>query len=269
MTYQIGDFSRISRLSIKTLHFYHECGLLEPTAIDPDTGYRYYDERCLSRVRIIQELKALDFPLKEIRSILESCRDDADLLQYFLHRQSEIKEKIKKYHEMQKRLERLIRQTPSPDVQNRQNSAMPVIKEIDDMLITSIRYQGKYQDMGLYLQRLYKVGAKNCCGSPLALYYDHDYKEVADIEVCIPVNAPLASEDIKSRVLKGGKALSAIHKGPYQAIGETYKILIDHIRDMGLTTQIPSREIYLKGYGLILPRSPKEFITEVQMMLAP
>ena len=40
----IGDFSRASHLSVKTLHHYHEVGLLEPSEVDPDNGYRYYSE---------------------------------------------------------------------------------------------------------------------------------------------------------------------------------------------------------------------------------
>ncbi|HEX2954886.1 MAG TPA: MerR family DNA-binding transcriptional regulator, partial [Bacillota bacterium] len=51
MKYQIGDFSKITRLSVKTLRFYHEEGLLCPDFIDPDSGYRYYDESLLERAR--------------------------------------------------------------------------------------------------------------------------------------------------------------------------------------------------------------------------
>lgn len=63
MRYQIGDFSLISRLSIKTLRYYHECGLLEPSFVDSESGYRFYDQNCLERVRIINELKELGFSL--------------------------------------------------------------------------------------------------------------------------------------------------------------------------------------------------------------
>ncbi|MEN8905119.1 MAG: MerR family DNA-binding transcriptional regulator, partial [Clostridiales bacterium] len=45
MKYQIGDFSKISRLSIKTLRYYHEIGLLCPVIVDKNTGYRYYNEK--------------------------------------------------------------------------------------------------------------------------------------------------------------------------------------------------------------------------------
>ena len=40
----IGDFSRAAHLSVKTLRHYHEVGLLEPTEVDPNSGYRYYTE---------------------------------------------------------------------------------------------------------------------------------------------------------------------------------------------------------------------------------
>jgi DNA-binding transcriptional MerR regulator len=38
----VGDFSRATHLSVKTLRHYHQVGLLEPTTVNPDTGYRYY-----------------------------------------------------------------------------------------------------------------------------------------------------------------------------------------------------------------------------------
>ncbi|HVR73644.1 MAG TPA: MerR family DNA-binding transcriptional regulator [Planctomycetota bacterium] len=41
--FSIGELSRITGLSVKTLRFYHEKGILEPSSVDPATGYRYYD----------------------------------------------------------------------------------------------------------------------------------------------------------------------------------------------------------------------------------
>jgi len=99
MGYQIGDFSIISRLSIKTLRYYHECGLLEPAFIDETSGYRYYDQSCLERVKIINELKELDFPLKDIKEILDHCQDDAELINYAINKSGEIQEKIERYDE--------------------------------------------------------------------------------------------------------------------------------------------------------------------------
>ena len=41
----IGEFSRVTQLSIKALRLYHEKGILSPGKVDPATGYRYFDDR--------------------------------------------------------------------------------------------------------------------------------------------------------------------------------------------------------------------------------
>src|SRR4030042_3165281 len=101
MEYQIGDFSIISRLSIKTLRYYHECGILFPNRIDNITGYRYYDEKTLDKVRIITTLKNFDFSLKEIKEILDNYNEDSQIIEYIIKKQKEIKKKINDYQEVE------------------------------------------------------------------------------------------------------------------------------------------------------------------------
>lgn len=267
--YQIGDFSFISRLTIKTLRYYHECGLLEPSQIDPETGYRYYDEKCLDRARTIRELRNLDFSIKEIKEMLDNCRDDSELLDYMLNKQSEISRKMANYESMEKKLTAFIKQTRQLEELHEMNkSSEIIIKNIPDILIASIRFRGKYQDAGIYFPRLFKLCVRHASGDPFSLYYDSDYKEQdADIEACVPAKIPVEGDGIKSRMLKGGQAISIIHKGSYENLGDSYKKLIDYINQAGLKTAIPSREIYLKGPGMILPRSPRKFITEIQLLV--
>ena len=60
---RIGEFSKLSGLTVKTLRFYHEEGLLVPAFVDPDTGYRYYDEqadRDRSRHRLSPQPRIFD-----------------------------------------------------------------------------------------------------------------------------------------------------------------------------------------------------------------
>jgi len=64
--FRIGEFSKISGLSVKTLRFYHERGLLVPAHVGSDSGYRYYDLRDVERARVIVALRSLDFPLTEV-----------------------------------------------------------------------------------------------------------------------------------------------------------------------------------------------------------
>src|SRR5262249_2220196 len=69
--FRIGDFSRLSQVSVKALRFYDEVGLLKPTYVDRDTGYRYYSATLLSRLNRILALKELGFSLEEIRQLVE------------------------------------------------------------------------------------------------------------------------------------------------------------------------------------------------------
>jgi len=67
----VGDFSRITHLSVKTLRHYHEVGLLEPATVNPGTGYRYYSARQIMSLNRIVALKEVGFSLEEIARILE------------------------------------------------------------------------------------------------------------------------------------------------------------------------------------------------------
>jgi DNA-binding transcriptional MerR regulator len=66
----IGDFSRASHLSVKTLRHYHEVGLLEPCEVDPDTGYRYYAAAQIPLAQVIRRLRGLQMPVAAVRSVL-------------------------------------------------------------------------------------------------------------------------------------------------------------------------------------------------------
>lgn len=68
----IGDFSRMSFLSVKTLRHYHDIGLLEPADVDPFTSYRRYDTEQLPDAQVILRLRGFGMPLEEIRQVLQS-----------------------------------------------------------------------------------------------------------------------------------------------------------------------------------------------------
>lgn len=69
---QIKDFAEFTGVSVRTLHYYDEIGLLAPANVDKHTGYRHYDETSLLRMQEILFYRELDFSLKSIREILSS-----------------------------------------------------------------------------------------------------------------------------------------------------------------------------------------------------
>lgn len=68
---KIGDFSKLSRVSIRMLRHYDEIGLLRPAQIDPESGYRYYNENQLPIVGRITALKDMGFGLAAIGEMLD------------------------------------------------------------------------------------------------------------------------------------------------------------------------------------------------------
>src|SRR6202034_312055 len=68
----IGDFSRATHLTVKTLRHYHETGLFEPAQIDPQTGYRRYTTEQIPVAQIVKRFRDLDMPLDEIRTLLSA-----------------------------------------------------------------------------------------------------------------------------------------------------------------------------------------------------
>ena len=68
----VKDFAKLCGVSVRTLHYYDEIGLLKPSSVDEWTGYRYYDEYSLLRMQEIMFYRELDFSLKSISQIISS-----------------------------------------------------------------------------------------------------------------------------------------------------------------------------------------------------
>jgi DNA-binding transcriptional MerR regulator len=68
----IGDFARMTQLSVKMLRHYHELGLLTPAAIDPDSGYRLYELAQVPTAQVIRRFRDLGMPLDELRGLVQA-----------------------------------------------------------------------------------------------------------------------------------------------------------------------------------------------------
>jgi DNA-binding transcriptional MerR regulator len=267
MQYSIGEFSRMSRLTVKALRFYHEQGLLEPVRIDAETGYRYYDDARLTRAEAIKWLRGLDFTVQEIRELLASDLDEEGDLAGLLERKArEIARKAEHYRRVKKEIDIFLARE--------KEIAMLKVKDtieekmLADMLVVALRFKGRYEEVGKNLGTLGRLAGRQIAGGPLSLYYDAEFKETeADIEVAFPVRKPIRGEGIESRILPGGKAVTLIHRGPYSEIGRTYRRIFDYLGERNLRPSIPSREVYLKGPGMLFAGNPRKYLTEVQVQV--
>ncbi len=99
MRMKINEFAKFTGVSVRTLHYYDEIGLLKPAEIAEETGYRFYDENSLLRMQEILFYRELDFSLKNISEILSAPNYDKEQV---------LKEQKKLLILKKERLERLI-----------------------------------------------------------------------------------------------------------------------------------------------------------------
>src|SRR5215813_3184644 len=94
--FRIGDFSRLAQVSVKALRFYDEVGLLKPTYVDRDTGYRYYSSTLLPRLNRILAFKELGLALDEIIHLLEGDLPVDRVRELLQNRRAELERKIER-----------------------------------------------------------------------------------------------------------------------------------------------------------------------------
>jgi DNA-binding transcriptional MerR regulator len=68
----IGDFSRMTYLSVKALRHYHDVGLLAPSQVDPATGYRSYDPSQVPVAQVIRRFRDLGMPIEDVKAVLQA-----------------------------------------------------------------------------------------------------------------------------------------------------------------------------------------------------
>lgn len=267
MRYGIGEFSLITALSVKTLRLYHEKGILVPAEVDPSSGYRYYDEGNFERARSIRVLREFDFSLAEIGELLDSCDDESDMLVQLEGKLKRVESEIDRYREISRSIASIL-EFEKEAAMDRSREFEIEEKELDTVLIAGHRMRGKYQDVGKGLGLVCRKMGRHICGKPMTLYYDCEYKEEdADFEPCVPVRKGKEVEGISIRELKGGRCVSLIHKGPYETLKDSYKKVFGYLNQKGYRPVGPTREVYRKGPGMILKGNPKNYLTEIQVLL--
>lgn len=259
-SYSIGVFSRMTRLPISTLRYYHEIELLPPDRIDEDSGYRYYDEASVAKARAIVALRDLGLGLPEIGNALASCTDETDLLDLLRGQRAKVEAEVRALKERAARLDVLIEHIgrgPGPTPAAEEVS----LAEVPDLLFGGLHHEGPWSDFGRVVGSVARKAGRHIGGPALSLCHDDAYQESARFEAGFVLKRPVKS--LECRVLEGGPAVRAIHVGPYSTLEYTYERMMKEVVSRGLEILKPTREVYLKGPGLIFAGRPEKYRTEV------
>ncbi len=229
--FKIGEFSKITQVSIRMLRFYDENKLLIPEKIDADTGYRLYSGKQIEQLNRILFLKNLGFQVSKMQDVLKDW--DTKRIQNELEMQ---KKQIEKNLIDEK--ERLLRLQMSLQDLSRQQmdlNTKVVIKSLESCYVLSLRKSvpDYFCEKDLWKELCEKIQPCSTSGS-FSIYHDQEYKEnEVDIEVCAIVE-PMANqianqiEDKEAgiqyrKVDRIEKAACFMVYGPYENIAVAYK----------------------------------------------
>lgn len=264
--YKIGEFSKITHLTVKTLRYYDEEKILTPSLRNEENGYRLYTNEDFKKAERIVMLRQLDFSIAEIKDVICACDTEEDLAYYLKEKQHQIETHIQK----ERALLRKIQACMPSEVNNRGETILPnyevKVKTVAESWVATIRYRGKYNEMGKYIGIIYKAIKGKAKGIPFNCYYDDSYKEEADIEVCVPVegmNNDLTGDAVTIKKMPEILALSVIHNGSYETLNLAYKAVLDYAKTHHMVCEVPFRELYIKGPGMIFKGNPKKYVTEI------
>jgi DNA-binding transcriptional MerR regulator len=263
---KIGEFARLSQVSMKTLRHYDTLGLLQPSHIDPENGYRLYEMEQLADMMRIQALKDCGFALEEIAQLLNT--HDIKAIEVLLNERVMAQQQV--VAQEQARLQRLMARIkllssaeyiPQYDV---------ALKRTEPLTLVGLRQcLATREDIGPLVwavlghfeqQRLVPIG-------PLVhVYFDvKTLSESLDLFIGAPMIAlPPTIPDLSCERLTGGEQVACVlHRGDYTEIRNAYVALHLWLSTSGYHLSGPCREIYHRS--ALHTTDTASYLTEIQL----
>ena len=260
---KIGDFSKLSRVSIRMLRHYDDIGLLKPAEIDEFTGYRYYQEEQLFIAGRIAALKDMGFALADIVRILEIYDDTEKLDDFLLAKQEELTALAK-----QTEYKLMLLDTARKRLKKEQNISINVtVKTIPERYAATVHTViPHYEDEGLAWEMFRE------CQKPLlptdpclaaAEFLDEEYKEEnVELIAWMTVKGEYRdTEHIKFKTLPAVKVASCVIKGSYGQMNDAIATIVSWINANGYKVSGHMFNIY--HVGPAQTKNPDEYVTEV------
>lgn len=261
-TLSIGEFSKLTHLSVKALRHYHEVGLLVPAAIDRGSRYRRYEAAQARDAQLIRRLRALDMPIESIRVVTtaaDGVARDAAISEHLSRMEGE----LVRTQQVVASLRSLLAE-PQLDIGIER-------RRLDDLSALAIRADVSRRHVDSWCGAAFGElwSAVNDTGAEVsgpggglfsaAFFADDDGPVVAYIPVTsAPSSVPGRPEVVE---VSGGDVLVATHVGPFADLDRTYAVLGATASELGIAGDGAIRELYVVGPDVT--DDPLRFRTEV------
>jgi DNA-binding transcriptional MerR regulator len=255
--FKIGDFSKLTRVPIKTLRHYDEIGLFKPLNVDRFSSYRYYSFDQLPRLNRILAFKDLGFSLGQIARLLDKNLSADEIEGMLRLRRAELEQQVEVVSERLARVEVRLSQIKR---EGKMAENEIVLKKVEAVKIISAREVVPTPEQ--MRQRCIALMDEVCAvmeaqkiqsdGVTLALYHDHNDAGI-DVEMAVFVDAATPDQQhgrVKVYALPAMETMAtAVYRGSYDAfaaVGQLHADVGRWIESNGYRINGPNREIYLK-----------------------
>lgn len=258
---KIGEFSKLSMLTVKALRFYEKEGLLVPAKVDEWSGYRFYETRQLEMAARIKALRQLDFSVDEIRAALggHTLQEALQAKEAVLRqKQADISLQLSILHflseDKQMKYQAVIREIPAYTVYSEER----VLKDYSE--VTSLVLNSAEECL--------RLNPDIECVKPdycFCEYLDGEYKDknIRTRYSQAVEKAGVGNERIHFRSLPKTKAVCVYHKGAYDNLGEAYAYLMKYAEENGYHVLGFPRECYIDG--MWNKDNVEDWLTELQL----
>ena len=262
---RIGDFSKLSRISIRMLRYYDELGLLHPTDVDRFTGYRYYVPAQLEIAHRITALRDMGFSIAAVSDLLAQTPDRAPFEALLRVKLEEVRAQELEARSRATRIEAAIKRLEKGETVMQYDVTR---KTLPQRSVASVRKViATYQDEGtLWALMGQETGKTLQMASPayaLAIFHDEGYKEY-DVDVEIQIDVVGSYENTAQVLFKTVEPIeiaSAVYKGSYDQINAVNEAVAAWVSDNGYRFDGPMFNIYHVSPGH--DPNPDNWVTEV------
>jgi DNA-binding transcriptional MerR regulator len=245
MQLSIGDFSRMTYLSIKALRHYHELGLLEPADVDPRTGYRFYDTAQVPTAQVIRRFRDLGMPVEQVKAVLDApdlAERNALIVSHLERMESQLEHVQSTVSSLRMLLE------PAPAQIEVEYRSVPRVRAVS---IAQTVKLGEIEAWWLAafaeIYRALRSARVRPTGPGGGLYPTELFTdEVGEAVVFVPIADPLESSGrVRVIELPPVELAVALHQGSHNGADRVYGALGTHVAEHALGVEGPIREHYL------------------------
>lgn len=270
---KIGEFSKLVQVSVPTLRFYDQVGLLKPLEIDSSTGYRYYSASQLPRLHRILALKGLGFSLEQVGEVLAQGLSSEQMRGMLRLRHAQITQQLVDAGNQLLEVETLLQQIEHED---ELSSYAVMLKRVEPVLVASVRaILPDHSASGSLFGEVYAAIGRHvpqalgptpgAGGQTMVLWYDTEHK-VSDVDgaaaFILRCRIP-SSGRMQVHELPAATMASTVHYGSYNTIGAAHKAILGWVEANGYRIVGPDREVYLYNNMPIRLDDPS-YVTELQ-----